>query len=166
MLFRSNGSYSMTISGDDGLIYAPQSKIVVNESMGTVGGGYSFYQDGNQDTGMFSDADGELMFYANNDEIIRISQPNQTIQVNLPIYLTNGAVIKDTSGGAIAFGYFAGDSGQSSHAIAIGANAGSTNQNISAVAIGEGAGNSNQSFSAVAVGRWADRKSTRLNSSH
>jgi hypothetical protein len=44
----ANGSYSMTVLPDDGLIYAPQSKIVVNESMGTSGGGYSFYQDGQQ----------------------------------------------------------------------------------------------------------------------
>ena len=152
----ANGSYSMTISSVDGLVYAPQSKIVVNESMGTNGGGYSFYQDGNQDTGMFSDGDGELMFYANDDEIIRISGVNNKIQVNRPIYLDYGSVIKDSSGGAIAFGNGAGyDGNQGTHAIAIGADAGSTNQDISAVALGNGAGNSGQSFSAVAVGRWA-----------
>ena len=151
----ANGAYSMTISDIDGLVYAPQSKIVVSESVGTSGGGYSFYQDGNYDTGMFSSGDGVLSFYSNDVEMVRIVRDDGIYLYNSPLYLPNGSIVKDTSGGAIAFGYFAGDSGQSSHAIAIGANAGSTNQNISAVAIGEGAGNLNQNFSAIAIGRWA-----------
>ena len=156
----ANGSYAMTIAGDDGLVTAP-AKILAAQSSGTVNGGFSFSgNEGGGDTGMFSPTDGQLSLYSNDVEMMRLVR-DETIQLyNSDLYLRNGSTVKDTGGGALAFGYQAGNDGnQGSHAVAIGARAGYSNQFISAVAIGEAAGYSNQSFSAIAVGRWAGETS-------
>jgi hypothetical protein len=75
------------------------------------------------------------------------------------ITLTNGAVIRDTAGDAVAIGEGAGETSQGNIAVAIGLNAGSTNQGGSAVAIGDFAGNSSQGESSVAVGQIAGETS-------
>lgn len=68
------------------------------------------------------------------------------------IQLANGAIIKDTSGDAVAFGQFAGTLSQGSQAVAIGDSAGYNSQGTYAVAIGYGAGNVSQGQQAVAIG--------------
>jgi hypothetical protein len=115
--------------------------------------GYSFTGDGGYDTGMFSPSDGILQLWSNDIKILE-GQHGQGLT------LENGAKLKDTASGALAFGYnAAADNNQGSHAIAIGAEAGQTNQAISAIAIGENAGDYQQSFSGVAIGRWAGAQS-------
>ena len=64
----------------------------------------------------------------------------------------NGAVIRDTVGGAVAFGQNAGNTSQGAGAVAIGGGAGRTTQGIYAVAIGTTAGNTTQGIGAVAIG--------------
>lgn len=154
----ANGSYAMTISGTDGLVVAP-AKILAAQSVGTTNGGFSFSgTEGGNDTGMFSQNDGVLDLYT--DATIAQRLTNSGIQFYRDLTLNNGSMVRDTSGGAIAFGYnAAANYNQGSHAIAIGAEAGYDNQFISAIAVGEGAGRNNQSFSAVAVGRWAGETS-------
>ena len=71
------------------------------------------------------------------------------------ITLTNGAVIKDTAGDAVAFGQGAGLNTQGDAAVAVGYNAGQNTQQDFAVAIGSGAGTTTQSTAAVAVGSGA-----------
>jgi hypothetical protein len=56
------------------------------------------------------------------------------------ITLTNGAVIKDTSGDSVVFGQNAGLTSQAQHAVAIGINAGRLYQGEDSVAIGYNAG--------------------------
>lgn len=68
------------------------------------------------------------------------------------IQLANGAIIKDTSGDAVAFGQNAGTLSQGSQAVAIGDSAGYNTQGTYGIAIGYGAGNVNQSTAAVAIG--------------
>jgi hypothetical protein len=68
------------------------------------------------------------------------------------IQLKNGAVIKDTSGDAVAFGQNAGTTGQGAQAVAIGDSAGYNNQGAYGVAIGYGAGNVSQGQVAIAIG--------------
>ena len=68
------------------------------------------------------------------------------------ITLTNGAVIKDTAVGSVAFGQNAGLTSQGAGAVAIGGSAGQTTQGIYAVAIGTTAGNTTQGIGAVAIG--------------
>jgi hypothetical protein len=71
------------------------------------------------------------------------------------ITLTNGAVIKDTSGEAVAFGQLAGNTSQGNSATAVGYGAGQATQGQAAVAVGVFAGNSTQGDSAVAIGQSA-----------
>jgi hypothetical protein len=68
------------------------------------------------------------------------------------ITLTNGAVIKDTAGEAVAFGSQAGLTSQSSGAVAVGNAAGQTTQGAYSVAIGTTAGLISQGQNAVAIG--------------
>jgi len=68
------------------------------------------------------------------------------------IQLANGAIIKDTSGDAVAFGQNAGTITQGTQAVAIGDSAGYNNQGAYGVAVGYGAGNVNQGQTAVAIG--------------
>ena len=95
------------------------------------------------------------------------------------ITLTNGAVIKDTTGEAIAFGENAGltsqgiaaiaigrDAGNNTQgigAVAVGANAAFTGQGIAAIAIGGGTGEVNQGFQSVAVGNEAGKTNQGAN---
>jgi hypothetical protein len=71
------------------------------------------------------------------------------------ITLTNGAVIKDTAGEAVAFGQSAGQTSQGLQAVAIGALAGSSAQGNNSVAIGALAGSSAQGINSVAIGYFA-----------
>jgi hypothetical protein len=110
------------------------------------------------------------------------------------VTLTNGAVLKDTAGGAMAFGqdaganqgeyaiaigayagenqgaqavaigHSAGQMGQGADAVAVGAGAGQENQGTKAVAIGEYAGSWNQGANAVAIGESAGRSHQGANS--
>jgi len=68
------------------------------------------------------------------------------------ITLTNGAVIRDTAGEAVAFGDNAGLTSQGNQSVAIGQSTGTTTQGASAVAIGSFAGQATQGIEAVAVG--------------
>jgi hypothetical protein len=68
------------------------------------------------------------------------------------LQLANGAIIKDTSGDAVAFGQNAGGITQGVQAVAIGDSAGYNNQGAYGVAVGYGAGNVNQGTTAVAIG--------------
>ena len=68
------------------------------------------------------------------------------------IQLANGAIIKDTSGDAVAFGQFAGTLNQGLQAVAIGDSAGYNTQGAYGIAIGYGAGNVSQGQQAVAIG--------------
>jgi hypothetical protein len=68
------------------------------------------------------------------------------------ITLTNGAVIKDTAGDAVAFGQNAGLTNQGDATVAVGLLAGNTTQGIGAVAVGAYAGSTTQGVDAVAVG--------------
>jgi hypothetical protein len=71
------------------------------------------------------------------------------------ITLTNGAVIKDTAGDAVAFGAQAGLTSQSIGAVAVGAGAGNIQQGTNTVAVGYAAGQTTQGANAVAVGSSA-----------
>jgi hypothetical protein len=73
------------------------------------------------------------------------------------ITLTNGAVIRDTTGDAVAFGQNAGATGQGQVAIAIGNSAGNVNQGNISVAIGYQAGNTSQGDQSVAIGDSAGK---------
>jgi hypothetical protein len=69
------------------------------------------------------------------------------------VTLTNGAVIRDTAGNAIAIGQGAGEyPAQGAGAVAVGFNAGNYLQSNSAVAVGNGAGGYTQGTGAVASG--------------
>jgi len=185
-------------------------KILTTQSVGTVGGGFSFNgTEGDNDSGMFSPADGEVHFYADSIDVaeftpaeFRIKRPtfltaiNEGVTGNLVYYnastgeltyssdnaltptsiangafslsiqstdgllvhngaglqLANGAIIKDTSGDAVAFGQNAGTLNQGTQAVAIGDSAGYNAQGAYGVAIGYGAGNVNQGQTAVAIG--------------
>lgn len=185
-------------------------KILTTQSVGTVGGGFSFGgTEGDNDSGMFSPADGEVHFYADSIDVaeftptlFKIKRPtyltaiNEGVTGNLVyfnastgeltyssdnaltptsiangafslsiqstngllvhngagIQLANGAIIKDTSGDAVAFGQNAGTLSQGTQAVAIGDSAGYNAQGAYGVAIGYGAGNVNQGQTAVAIG--------------
>jgi hypothetical protein len=71
------------------------------------------------------------------------------------ITLTNGAVIKDTAGDAVAFGQGAGNTTQGTYSVAVGTNAGQSSQGNISVAVGWQAANTSQGSSAVAIGRYA-----------
>jgi len=68
------------------------------------------------------------------------------------VTLTNGAVIKDTAGDAVAFGQGAGTTSQGANSVAVGAGAGSNNQGYGGVAVGKGAGATGQGIDATAIG--------------
>jgi len=68
------------------------------------------------------------------------------------VTLTNGAVIKDTAGDAVAFGEGAGTTSQGANSVAVGAGAGSNNQGYGGVAVGAGAGATGQGIDATAIG--------------
>jgi hypothetical protein len=68
------------------------------------------------------------------------------------ITLTNGAIIKDTTGNAVSFGENAGTTTQGQSAVAIGINAGSSVQGLSAIAVGNGAGSITQGSDAISIG--------------
>jgi len=73
------------------------------------------------------------------------------------ITLTNGAVIRDTAGDAVAFGQDAGLTNQGLVAVAIGNSAGNVNQGNISVAIGYQAGNTSQGDQSVAIGDSAGK---------
>jgi hypothetical protein len=68
------------------------------------------------------------------------------------ITLTNGAVLRDTAGDAVAFGDNAGLTSQGNQSVAIGQSTGTTSQGASAVAIGSFAGQTTQGIETVAIG--------------
>jgi hypothetical protein len=70
------------------------------------------------------------------------------------ITLTNGAVIRDTAGDAVAIGQQAGETSQGNYAVAMGFQAAITSQGTGAVAIGREAGNAQGAY-AVAIGQEA-----------
>jgi len=78
------------------------------------------------------------------------SAGNLTLPGNLT--LSNGAVIRDTAGNAVAFGLAAGANTQGASAVAIGLDAGQNNQGFISIAIGAGAGANGQGQAAVAIG--------------
>jgi len=164
----ANGAYTLYLSDEDGTVTAT-GKYLTPETDGisTVGGGYTFSNDGGYDTGMFSHADGELNFFSNADLIFNAN--NQVFKHSTSVELQNGAVLQDNSNRSIflGFGVDSGDTysqrisigyqpthqtGQQWDAIAIGARAGTTNQHDNAIAIGNRAGNTGQGESAVAIG--------------
>jgi len=192
----------------DGDLSAP-GKIIANQSTGTVGGGFTFQNDGGYDSGMFSPTNGEVHFYSNNqdaaefttsyfkikktpyltsinhgetlnlvyinvstgeltyaaaadinpDEIANgayrmfITNINGLVKTNgAGIELANGAILKDTTTNAVAFGKYAGAISQGSYSVAIGDSAGYNTQGLNAVAIGYSAGNITQGNYSIAVG--------------
>jgi hypothetical protein len=204
---------------DDGILELA-GKIIAAQGAGTAGG-YSFSgTEGGYDSGMFSNADGNVHFYADNTDIAYFT-PNKfqiSKQTYLPgisqgatsnlvyydaatgelsyssdnaltptsiangsyslsiqssdgllvhngdgIQLKNGAIIKDTSGDAVAFGQNAGALSQGGQAVAIGDSAGYNTQGTYGIAIGYGAGNINQSTAAIAIGLNAGLSSQGYN---
>jgi hypothetical protein len=185
-------------------------KVIAGQSTGTGTGGFTFGgTETSRDSGMFSPADGEVHFYANNTDVAEFT--SSTFKIKQATYLTglantqtaniiyfdattgqlsygrandinpdeiangafrmsissidglvttngsgiqlaNGAIIKDTSGDAVAFGQNAGTLNQGLQAVAIGDSAGYNAQGAYGVAIGYGAGNINQGQTAVAIG--------------
>ncbi len=64
------------------------TKITASESTGTTDGGFSFTQDGSQDTGMFSETDNQLDFYTAGTRRMRVlSSGNIGINAASPSYL-------------------------------------------------------------------------------
>ena len=155
----SNGNLNAPVVSGGG-------KVIAAEGTGT-SGGYTFGQDeGGNDSGMFSPADGQLDFYSNatltysaNASGLFVKQGNLT--------LTGGAVLSDnndntlfgfgvdvsnTNTNRVAIGKNAGNTTQSEYTVAVGSGAGATNQGWKSVAVGNEAGNENQSDWAVAIG--------------
>lgn len=159
----NNGTPQFEFAANTGNFYAKTGKIIANESsdggggVGTVGGGFSFMNDGGFDTGMFSFADGELEFFTNN--ILQFTANNtQGIQLYQGLTLTNGAAVKDNSNHAIAFGLNAAIATQSSFAVALGYKAGygnSSAQGESGIAIGHAAAFAGQGNDGIAIGTEA-----------
>jgi len=90
---------------------------------------------------------------ANGSYYLAISSVDGIVSSNgAGFLLKNGAVIKDNSDNAVAFGENAGTIGQGAQAVAIGDSAGYNTQGAFGIAIGYGAGNQNQSQVAVAIG--------------
>ena len=152
----ANGSSYFAVSSD-GYAYS-SGKILAAQSVGTVNGGFSFTgNEGGYDTGMFSPTDGQLGFYTNNVEYFRVDINTGYNYTYVPLVLANGAVLKDESNDAVAFGEGAGTTNQGLKSVAIGFGAGNTNQDFLSVAIGDNAGNLNQGHSSVALGHTAGR---------
>jgi len=90
---------------------------------------------------------------ANGSYYLTISGTDGQVSTNGSSFLLkNGAVLKDTSGDAVAFGQDAGTLSQGQQAVAIGDSAGYNTQGAYSVAIGYGAGNISQGQQAVAIG--------------
>jgi hypothetical protein len=223
----TSGSNIITVSSDfesTGNLISLR-KILAAQSTGTVNGGFSFGgTEGDNDSGMFSPADGEVHFYADSIDVAEfdptsftIKRPtfltaiNEGVTGNLVyfnastgeltyssdnaltptsiangafslsiqstdgllvhngagIQLANGAIIKDTSGDAVAFGQNAGTITQGTQAVAIGDSAGYNNQGAYGVAIGYGAGRGNTSaigINTIAIGNKAGFESGFANS--
>jgi hypothetical protein len=83
---------------------------------------------------------------------------------NGQLTLPNGAVLRNTANGAIAFGSGAGGNSQGATAIAIGNDAGYYPQGADAVAIGRSAGEDSQGANAIAIGLFAGRTNQAANS--
>jgi hypothetical protein len=129
-------------------------------SANTISAGY-FVGDGSQLTGITVSGTGPVSTTGNvsGGNLIATGTVSATGNItsgNLNtgvITLTNGAVIKDTAGDAIAIGQGAGEyPAQGAAAVAVGKNAGNYLQGINAVAIGNGTGGYTQGNSAVSVG--------------
>ena len=89
---------------------------------GTANAGYTFGgEEGGADTGMFSDRDGRLSLYTNNQEYLRIDQQHGYINTYAPIILQEGTLVVDNNYGSLAIGAGAGISDYSS-SVAIGSN--------------------------------------------
>jgi len=129
-------------------------KFLADESSDT-NGGYGFYQDGAQDTGMYSSGDGNLEFKSNGGNNFTITDGTFTHHTN--VTLQYGATLGDNSSNAVFFGNGAGTTGNNT--VSIGGLAGQTNQGTSAVAVGHEAGQTNQSSFAVSVGLNAGQTS-------
>jgi hypothetical protein len=72
--------------------------------------------------------------------------------------------ITDANGTAIAIGYGAGSSSQSTNSIAMGTQAGETDQQNNSIAIGRSAGRTNQTANSVAIGNSAGETDQQNNS--
>jgi len=89
---------------------------------------------------------------ANGNLVINTSGNSWNFDTTGNLTLPNGAVLKDNSADAVAFGQGAGAGTQGNNAVAIGANAGYSGQSQIAVAVGFGAGKNTQGEGAVAIG--------------
>ncbi len=89
------GANNLYVQGDAKI----GGKIMVAESTGTSGGGYSFYQDGGYDTGMFSPSDGTISFYTNGSESVRLRWDG-----HVGIGTTDASHLLTLSGGAYSDG--------------------------------------------------------------
>ena len=129
-------------------------RFLADESSDTTGG-YGFYQDGAQDTGMYSAGDGQIQFKSNSNNNFEIGDGTFTHHTN--VTLQYGATLGDNSSNAVFFGNGAGTSGNNT--VSIGGLAGQTSQGTSAVAVGHEAGQTSQGSFAVAVGLNAGQNS-------
>jgi hypothetical protein len=97
--------------------------------------------------------DGDIEFTSSTAKIGNVDVITVGAHIQSPEYrLTNGAVIRDTAGDAVAFGENAGLTSQGTQSVAIGQSTGTTSQGASAVAVGSFAGQTTQGIDAVAVG--------------
>jgi hypothetical protein len=122
-------------------------RFLADESSDT-SGGYGFYQDGSQDTGMYSSGDGNLEFKSNGSNNFTIS--SSSFVHNTDVTLQYGATLGDNSDNAVYFGLDAGVTGNNT--VAIGGSSGTISQGSGSVAVGHGAGRDTQGSLSVAVG--------------
>jgi hypothetical protein len=92
------------------------------------------------------------------------TQRDWQFDTNGQLTLPNGAVLRNTVNGAIAFGIGAGQQTQGANAIAIGYDAGYYPQGADAVAIGRSAGEDSQGANAIAIGLFAGKTNQAANS--
>jgi hypothetical protein len=130
------------------------TRFLADESVDT-SGGYGFYQDGSQDTGMYSSGDGNLEFKSNGANNFTIA--SSSFSHHTDVTLQHGATLGDNSDNAVYFGLDAGTTGNNT--VSIGSSAGTSSQGSGAVAVGHGAGNDNQGTLSVAVGVHAAEQS-------
>jgi len=123
------------------------TRFLAGESVDTTGG-YGFYQDSSQDTGMYSSGNGNLEFKSNGSNNFTITSSSFTHQTD--VTLQYGATLGDNSYNAVYFGLDAGTTGNNT--VSIGSAAGQTSQGSGSVAVGHGAGNASQGSLSVAVG--------------
>jgi hypothetical protein len=138
------------VTGNVDATLVRSARFLSNESSDT-NGGFGFYQDGAQDTGMYSSGDGLIQFKSNGSNNFEIG--DGTFTHHTDVTLANGAKLGDTSDGAVFFGLDAGSGGYKS--VAVGSGAGQTSQNAFTVAIGLHAGQTSQQTAAVAIGHSA-----------